>query len=254
MKLKELLSVMKNVANEISVSEPKFCGGLPRDRFMGKLSNIADLDFTNGDKTIDYLSSEFFNQLKKKINVSRKVMDDGHSTIIIGNLKLDFSSNFNVPGIEKILVDKGISNPTEMMKEIYSRDFTCNALLLNLDLTDLEDPTEMGIVDIKNKKIKTCLSPEISLMNSRNRVVRGIYLACKLGFDLDKTIIEFVTKNPESIKISSTKVLTEKLNSAFDMDGDKAKFLLDKMSLWNYVPITEIMKPYYNDFAVGKNE
>lgn len=245
MKLKELLNQMKMVSERISAPEPKFCGGLPRDRFMGNLSNISDLDFTNGTKTINYLSEEFFQELERKYNVTRKVMDDGHSSIYIGSTKFDFSSNFNAPNIKQILYKKGISNPSEMDKEIYSRDFTCNALLLPLDLKEVIDITEQGKKDIKNKIIKTCLSPEITLMTNKNRVVRAIYLACKLDFEIDQNIINFVKKNPSSIKISTEKSLSEKLNSAFEKDGDKATFYLNKMNLWSYVPVTKIMQPFY---------
>lgn len=236
---------MKEVQQKIMVSEPFICGGTPRDKFLKRLDNISDLDITTGDKTVDYLSQEFFSGLKKDYNVIRKSMEDGHSTIFIGNLKIDFSSNFNVPNIENILKKNGINNPTEMQKEMFSRDFTCNALLLSLDLKNIIDPTNKGFKDIKEKKIRTCLSPEITLTTNRNRVVRSIYLATKLGFDIDNNIIEFVKKNPHSVKISTEKSLTEKLNEAFKRDADRAGFYLTKMNLWNYIPITELMYPYY---------
>ena len=79
------------------------CGGVPRDKHMGKLENIADIDITTGDKTVDYLSQEYAIKLRRSINVTRKTMEDGHSTIFIGNLKMDFSSNFMVPNIDQYL-------------------------------------------------------------------------------------------------------------------------------------------------------
>ena len=84
---------------------------------------------------------------------------------------MDFSSNFNAPNIESLLVNKGIAKPTEMQKEMFSRDFTCNALLLSLDLKDLIDPTHQGFKDIKERMIKTCLPPEVTLTTNKNRVV-----------------------------------------------------------------------------------
>src|SRR5713101_362478 len=244
MQLRELLQTLQEVQQKIGSSPVSICGGTPRDKYLSKLDNIADLDLTSGDKTIDYTSQEFFNELKKRYNVTRKVSED-HSTIYLGNLKLDFSSNFNVPNIESILKKMGIDKPTDMQKEMYSRDFTCNALLLTLDLKTISDPTNKGFQDIKQQKIKTCLSPEITLTSNRNRVVRAIYLACKLGFDVDDSIINFVRKNPDSVKISTEKSLSEKLNEAFRRDHDKAASLLTKMGIWNHVPITEIMYPYY---------
>lgn len=245
MKLRELLQTMEQVYKKINCSKPYICGGTPRDRFMSKLDNISDIDICTGDKTVDVLSEEFAKILMTKYNISRKVMDDGHSTAYIGNLKMDFSSNFNVPNIVQILNKNGIEDPTELQKEMFSRDFTCNALLLSLDLKTLLDPTKRGFQDIKEKVIRTCLNPEITLTTNRNRVIRSIYLACKLDFSIDKSIIDLVARNPELVRISTEKSMAEKLNSAFTTDPDKAAHLITQMNLWNHIPITQKVYPYY---------
>lgn len=252
MKLRELLQQMKKVQEQIGTSVPYICGGTPRDKYMGKLENVADIDITTGDKTVDYLSQEFYIEFRKKYNVIRKTMDDGHSSIFIGKMKIDFSSNFVVPGIDDMLRQKGITNPTNMHREMFSRDFTCNSLLLTTDLRRILDPTGLGFNDIKGKIIRTCLTPEVTLTSNRNRVVRAIYLASKLEFDLDPKIIEFVRKNPQSVKISTEKSMTEKLDEAFTRDADRAANLITKMNLWNYIPITEKVYPYYMKMSKGK--
>jgi tRNA nucleotidyltransferase/poly(A) polymerase len=251
MKLRELLQQILEVQQSIGSSKPYICGGTPRDRYLDRLKDLSDLDITTGDNTIDYLSQEFAEKFKREYNIVRKTMSDGHSSIYIGQFKLDFSSNFIVPNIEQILAKMGIKNPSDIKKEIFSRDFTCNALLLDFDLKTVYDPTGRAFADLKEKKIKTCLAPEITLTSNKNRVVRAIYLAAKLDFDVDKPIIEFVKKNPDSIKISSEKSLAEKLNEAFAKDADKASYLLTQMGLWNYVPITEPMRPYYAKHVKG---
>ena len=253
MKLRELLSMLQKTATGIGATTPMICGGTPRDKTMGKLENIADLDITTGDKTVDYLSQEFAIFLKDKYKVTRKTMEDGHSTIFVGNLKMDFSSNFIVPGIDQHLVKMGIDKPTNMQREMFSRDFTCNSLLMTLDLKTVLDPTKRGLQDIKDRKIKTCLAPEITLTSNRNRVVRAIYLACKLDFDIDDSIIDYVTKNPQTIKISTDKVINDKLNDAFKRNPEKAAQLLTQMNLWNYIPISEEVYPYYQKYLQGKS-
>jgi tRNA nucleotidyltransferase/poly(A) polymerase len=252
MKLRELLQEMKTVQEEIGSSAPYICGGTPRDKFMKRLDNVADLDITTGDKTVDYLSQEFYIKFRKNYNVTRKTMEDGHSSIFVGKLKVDFSSNFMVHNIDYILEQMGIKDPSNMQREMFSRDFTCNSLLLTLDLKNILDPTKHGLQDIKDRKIKTCLSPEITLTANRNRVVRAIYLACKLDFNIDQPIIDYVSKNPQTVKISTEKSLTEKLNEAFAKDADKANYLITKMNLWNYIPITESAYPYYMKHTQGK--
>jgi tRNA nucleotidyltransferase/poly(A) polymerase len=252
MKLRELLQELKRTQEKIGAAQPYVCGGTPRDKRMGRLENIADLDITTGDKTVDYLSQEFAIELRKKYNVTRKTMEDGHSSIFIGSLKMDFSSNFVVPNIDNFLREKGITNPNNMQREMYSRDFTCNSLLMTLDLKNILDPLKVGFKDIDERKIKTCLNPEITLTSNRNRVVRAIYLACKLDFEIDENIIAYVKKNPQTAKISTEKSMAEKLNDAFTRDGDKASHLITQMNLWNYIPITEPAYPYYQKHLQGK--
>jgi tRNA nucleotidyltransferase/poly(A) polymerase len=236
---------MQDVQERIGASPCYLVGGTPRDKYLGKLEDVSDIDITNGDKSIEYVSQEFAKELSQKYEITRKVMEDGHSTIFIGNLKIDFSSNFNVPHIGSILQKMGIPRPTPMQKEIFSRDFTCNALLISLDLKTLIDPTERGFRDIRSRMIRTCLSPKITLTSNRNRVVRAIYLAAKLGFDVDEEIIEFVRGNPAVINVSTKKVLKEKLDEAFLRDPDKASDLVGRMNLWSHIPISKVIYPYY---------
>jgi tRNA nucleotidyltransferase/poly(A) polymerase len=134
---------------------------------------------------------------------------------------------------------------------MFSRDFTCNSLLLSLDLKNVIDPTHRGFKDIDNKIIKTCLYPSVTLTTNRNRVIRAIYLACKLDFTIDDAIVNYVKAHPDSVKISTNKVMSEKLNESFAKDPDKAAFYLTKMNIWNYIPITEIVYPYDMQYVKG---
>ena len=252
MKLRDLLLELKEVQLSTGASKAYICGGAARDRYAGNLTKIADLDITTGDQTIHDLSANFYNSLSKKFNVSQRVSGDGHSTITIGNLKVDFSSNFIQPNIDFHLQKIGVLKPTNMVREIFSRDFTCNALLMSLDLTNIIDLTDRGFTDINNKIIKTCLDPETTLLSKSNRVVRAIYLACKLNFDIDPAIISFVKANPVSIKVSSETSLASKLNSAFTTNPEKASQLLSEMGIWNYIPITKVIYPYYLRHAQGQ--
>lgn len=245
MKLRELLGTIYRIQQKIGTSSAYICGGIPRDRYMKQLDNVSDLDITTGDNSVEYLASEFGLELKKKYNVSVKSHDDGHTSIHLGSFKIDFSSNFNVPNIDSYLKKLGIEKPTALQREVFSRDFTCNSLLLSLDLKKLLDPTKNGTKDIDSKIIRTCLPPEITLTSNKNRVIRAIYLASKLDFDIDPKIIEFVQKNPVSVKFASNKTLVEKLNSSFEKDADKASYYITKMNLWEQIPITETVQPYY---------
>lgn len=236
---------MEDVQKKFKTSKPFICGGTPRDKILNRLDKIEDLDITTGDASIQILSKETSVYLSKKYNTVTKQMSDGHSSIYLGDFKLDFSSNFNAPDIENILKKMGVKSPTSIQKEIFSRDFTCNALLMTLDLKAIVDPTNRGFNDIKNKVIRTCLSPEITLTTNKNRVARAIYLAAKLNFEIDPKIVEWVKKHPQSIQIASPKSLAEKLNKAILINPTVTTYYLDQMNLWQYIPITKELYPYY---------
>lgn len=236
---------MGTIASERNYSQPFICGGTPRDKYLKKLDNVDDLDITTGDKTVHALAKDVAKVLGAKYQIDTHVAADGHTSIHLGDLKIDFSSNFITPGIDKILEAKGINNPSDMQKELYSRDFTCNALLMSFDLKTIIDPIKRGLKDIQDKKIVCCLDPGITFTTNKNRVVRAIYLAAKLGFDVDKSIIDWVKQHPEIIRFGTERSLTEKLNKAMDYDPDKTLKLLSEMNVWNHIPISERLYPYY---------
>jgi tRNA nucleotidyltransferase/poly(A) polymerase len=151
LKLSNILKLIDYIHRKIGCSTPYICGGLPRDKIIkGNLKTVSDIDITTGDDTVKYLADEVYLALKRKFNVFKKEHKDGHISLFFKNIKLDFSSNFNEPDIEDVLKSKGI-NPTRLQKETWSRDFTCNALLINMDLKKILDLTNKGIQDISNK-------------------------------------------------------------------------------------------------------
>lgn len=243
MKLSQLLNLIGETAYKKGISQPFICGGIPRDKLLGNLVNIGDIDITTGDDSIHYLAKEM-NSLFKGKNSSFKILEDGHAQLVIGSVKVDFSSNYRTPKIREILQRKGIKEPSNIQMELYSRDFTCNTLLLSLDLKKISDPTGIGVKDLNSRILKTCLSPEETLGNYHKRVARIIYLAAKLNFDVDKNIIEWVKKNPATIADCKEKYLTTKILSAFRYNKEKTIKLLDEMSLWSYMPIMEELTPY----------
>ena len=243
MKLSELLNEIANLAKEKGITTPFICGGAPRDKLMGKLDAIADVDITTGDASIHNLAKEVSIKFASP-NTGYKVLPDGHAQVTISGFKLDFSSNFIVPGIDKMLSGAGFKNPTDMHRELYSRDFTCNALLMSLDLHTIKDPLGLGIEDIKAKKLRTCLPAAITLGYDNKRIIRVIYLAAKLGFDVDDEIISWIKKNPTAITNSSDGYLKKKLASAIKYNKAKTVELLDLLGLWHFIPVVNELTPY----------
>lgn len=246
MKLKEVLSLIDKLHIHSGTSEVYLCGGIPRDKILGLIGNkITDIDLTTGDKTIKNLAKEVSIELSKKYQIVSKTAADGHTSLYVGDLKLDFSSNFLVPNIDNILLQKGIKNPTDLQKETYSRDFTCNSLLMTIDLKKIKDITGEGFRDIKGKIIRTCLDPDITFKHNTNRIIRVIYLSAKLGFDVDEKIIKWIKENPEYIRKSESSYLSKNIDKALSYNPETVVKLLNETNMWDYIPITENLQPYY---------
>lgn len=251
MKLRDILSLMYKIHKERGVSLPFIVGGTPRDKVLGIIEDeLSDLDVTTGDRTVHNLATEFALELKKKYDVKSKTLDDGHTSVFIGDFKVDFSSNFIIPHIDEHLDKLGIKDPTSMQRELYSRDFTCNTLLMTLDLKKIKDPTKRAIPDIKKKILKTCLDPETTFRYNTNRIIRAVYLSAKLDFDVDPEIVKWIAENKELVRLSTDKYLIKNLNKAMLKNPERAVYLINKTNLWDVIPLTDQLRPYYRKKAL----
>jgi tRNA nucleotidyltransferase/poly(A) polymerase len=245
MKLRDLLNLLQNVANEHHISQPWIVGGIPRDRVLGIIKNeIPDLDICTGDKFVKNLAQEFSLTLGKQVSIETKTMNDGHISVFVGDFKVDFSSFYLTTNIDQILSKMGIKNPTSMQQELFSRDFTCNTLLMDLSLKTIKDPTHRGIDDINKKILKTCLEPSITLTSSNNRIMRVIYLSSKLDFDVDPNIIKFISEHKDLVKTSSENYIKKNIDRAMKYNSERALYIINKTKLWDVLPISDSLIPY----------
>jgi tRNA nucleotidyltransferase/poly(A) polymerase len=239
--IREILKALEDLAERKGLSRPYVVGGVPRDKYIGRPDIINDIDVTTGDASVHQLAREFANFYPIE---HFKILGDGHAQIGVQGFKVDFSSNYRAPGIEEQLHRVGVADPTDMIMELLSRDFTCNTLLLTPDLQMIKDPTGLGITDIKRRLVRTCLSPDQTLRNDTKRVVRILYMAAKLHFNVDPEIIEWVRANPETIAQVKPKYLSDKLQESLNLDRTRTIQLLDAMALWPHVPMTPDLAEY----------
>jgi len=249
MKLRDLLSLIKKVGDANGIPNCFIVGGTPRDKMLNLLKpdELNDLDLTTGNKLIHNLATEVNIELKKHYNIEVKKADDGHTSVVFpGNqFKLDFSSNFIIPKINLHLHQLGIKNPTDLDREMFSRDFYCNTLLMTLDLKKIKDPTHQGIKDIKNKIIRTCLDPDTTFRYNTNRIIRVVYLSAKLDFDVDPEIIKWISENKDMVRLSPDGYLKKNLDKAMKKNPERAVAVINATNLWDAIPITEELQPYY---------
>ena len=234
MKLIDLLQLIDDTAKEKGLSTPFVCGGIPRDKVINKIK-FNDIDITTGDQDIHFLAKEVYFKLKK-FNATYVTGNDGHVSIFFQGVKIDFSSNFIVPKIEEITKMK-ISS---IHQELLSRDFTCNALLMSMDLKKIYDPLRKGIKAIHAKEIDTCLDPEITLRLDPNRIIRAIYLSSKLNFRLSKRVKNWIIANKEIIYQVKPKYIVEKINKAMRFNQENTIKLIKELEIENIIPLNYV--------------
>lgn len=239
MLLSELLAELEQLAKENNLQTPYVVGGLPRDKEFGLAKEVKDIDITTGDKTssaLAILSSRKWN------DAQFRTYDDGHSSLDFKNIRLDFSNNFNIPGIEEYLIKSGIENPSDLQKEVFSRDFTINTLLQPMDLKqECLDITGFAKDDIKNKILRTPIDPELTIGFDTRRILRALKLAIqfdlKIASDLRKAILKF-RGNVAELPFNSVK---KQINQMLKIDPEKTIDLLSKLKLLPIVPLSKLM-------------
>lgn len=236
MRLIQILKLIEDTAMENSLSKPYICGGLPRDKVLSRVGNFNDVDITTGDSDIHILAKKVHLKLEN-FGATYIIKSDGHASIMMGELKLDFSSNFIIPGLEKIFNRR----MSFMEQELISRDFTCNSMLMSMDLKNVFDPLKRGLKSISDREIDTNLDPEITFtffQNSPNRIPRAIYLSSKLNFKLSPRVEEWIADNKNVILTINPSYMSEKINKAMEYSPENTINLIRKLQLENYMPLS----------------
>ena len=114
------------------------------------------------------------------------------------------------------------------------RDFTMNALAISLNKGDfgtLLDPFD-GVNDMKNKIIRTPLSPGITYSDDPLRMMRAVRFATQLNFEIELRSLQAITENKGRIKIISGERIVDELHKILASEKPSIGFsLLHKTEL-----------------------
>jgi len=241
MDIHELLSTISELADKNGIGKPFIVGGVPRDRLMGKSAgDINDLDITTGDdgsmKLGELLADKFG-------DAKHRTYDDGHSSINIRGLRIDFSNNFVIPNIDAELRKIGIMDASPMKKELYSRDFTINTLLEDLDLSNIYDLTGEAEEDIKAGVIRCPIDPEVTIMSDPRRILRAIKFAVKYNFNIEDNLKNAILTNRRKIQKLSRGFVEDRVSEIVRLNEDKGIEMLIEYKL---LPLSPLSKPVYD--------
>lgn len=238
MKFSALLKEIQKIAEENDLSQPYVVGGLLRDKVMGIPKEIKDIDLTTGNADVLALSTMASIEWP---SATFRLFDDGHSSLQFDNIQIDWSNNFNINNIENILKEMGIENPTDIQKEVYSRDFTINTLLLPTDMSGIQDLTGKGLEDCTNRVLRTPIAPEITIQSDPKRILRALRLQLKLNLTIEPELNRVLQENAELLKDVSDQYAKTQINKMLEIDAEKALILLDRYDIFNNVALSKKM-------------
>jgi poly(A) polymerase len=114
------------------------------------------------------------------------------------------------------------------------RDFTINAMAISLapdNFGSLIDPFN-GIQDLENRIIRTPLDPDTTFTDDPLRMMRAIRFATQLGFNIEPSSYQAISRNSERIRIVSSERVIDELNLIIQASTPSTGFfMLDETGL-----------------------
>jgi len=184
-------------------------GGFVRDIFLERPSK--DIDVVTVGKGIELAELVYraIGEDKAHLSVFKNF---GTAQVKTGDLEIEFV------GARKESYDRHSRKPIvedgSLEDDQNRRDFTMNALAIGLNRNNfgkLIDPFG-GLDDMRQKLIRTPLDPEITYSDDPLRMMRAIRFASQLGFTIESTSLDAITKTRDRIGIISKERIADELN------------------------------------------
>ncbi|MEA2103313.1 MAG: CCA tRNA nucleotidyltransferase [Candidatus Cloacimonadota bacterium] len=223
-------------------------GGFVRDKIMGKFSNDLDVvvDLQNGGiELADYLFA-------KRIS-SRPVIYKRFGTAMcqIAENKIEFvmaRSESYQENSRKPEVKTG-----SIKEDVMRRDFTINSLVMDISTKKVFDLTGKGLLDIKDKIIRSTGKPDIIFGEDPLRMLRAVRFTVQLDFSVEQNTREGIEKNAPKLQKISWERKRDELNKILvSPEPDKGIAMLVELELMQYIipefkEILNVVQNKYHD-------
>ncbi|MCM8763885.1 MAG: CCA tRNA nucleotidyltransferase [Candidatus Omnitrophica bacterium] len=213
---------------EISGTVPYLVGGYLRDKFLKRRNH--DIDIMVEDDAL-----KFAREFAKKFGYPSPIFYGkfGTAMLEIGKNKIEFAT------ARRESYEKNSRKPhiksASVLEDLSRRDFTINAMALNLLNKELIDPFS-GKKDIKLKIIRTPVDPDKTFYDDPLRILRGIRFATLLNFGIDESTKRAMEKNVSRLQIvSQERIADEIMKIIMSKMPSKGFYLLLETSVLNFI-------------------
>ncbi|MCM8817211.1 MAG: CCA tRNA nucleotidyltransferase, partial [Candidatus Omnitrophica bacterium] len=213
---------------------PYLVGGYLRDKFLRRRNHDIDimveadaLDFASGfAKEFKYPSPVFYGRF-------------GTAMIELGKNKIEFATARKESYNENSR--KPYVKPSTVFEDLARRDFTINAIAMNLLNEEIIDPFD-GRKDIKLKIIRTPVDPEKTFYDDPLRILRGIRFATTLSFYIEDNTKKAMKRNIGRLHIvSQERIADEIMKIIMARVPSRGFYLLEEIGALNMI-LPEVAK------------
>ncbi|HLU16661.1 MAG TPA: HD domain-containing protein [Edaphocola sp.] len=204
---KYIMDLVAQAAQQLSCSA-YLIGGFVRDKILGRANKdidvVCDADGISLAAAVAALLPKPGKVAYYKTYGTAQMRIKGIEVEFVGARKESYSPDSRNPSVE----------PGTLEDDQKRRDFTINALAISLNEADfgrIIDPFD-GLLDIKDKIIRTPLHPDQTFSDDPLRMMRAIRFATQLKFHIEISCFESIARQKDRIKIVSRERIAVELN------------------------------------------
>jgi poly(A) polymerase len=201
MKTNQIFKIVAKVS-EMTSTDVYIVGGYVRDEILG-INHEMDLDFVVLGNAIEFAKNfDTFVEEKgslvefSEFDTARYVFADQSEIEFAGARSESYREHSRKPKVE----------PATLEEDLSRRDFRINAMARRVGkggrLGKVVDPHD-GQKDIKAKILQTPLDPNETFYDDPLRMIRAARFAARLGFGIEKSVMNAMEKNAFRLKIVS---------------------------------------------------
>lgn len=233
-----IFKTISKIADQLN--QPVFViGGFVRDQILKRETKDIDIvTLGSGINLAKKISKELDSspvKIFKNFGTAMILVDDIEIQFV-GARKESYKSDSRNPIVENGTIEEDQNR----------RDFTVNALAISLNKNsfgEFIDPFN-GLIDLKNKVLKTPLDPDITFSDDPLRMMRAIRFCSQLDFKIEDITLAAINKNIDRIKIVAQERITEEINKIILSNQPSVGFkLLEKTGLLKIIfPEFQLLK------------
>jgi tRNA nucleotidyltransferase (CCA-adding enzyme) len=215
-KVSEVISIIKK-----GKYKAYLVGGSSRDLLFARFFDDVDIA-TNAP--LDFIYKNF-----KVVNEDGKSM--GSIKINYKNIIIELTKFRTEKYVEKSTfpkIDKFVDDP---LLDANRRDFTINAIYLDLTNNEILDPFD-GVKDLFSFTLKFIGDPLTRIKEDPSRIIRGIRLAYKLNIKIDEKTNEAFKENISELDRLSTNRFNKEIEKMIEEIGEnRTSSILDEYNI-----------------------